>query len=154
MLSKEFVPVGLLVLATVCITLSESMSRILIAEDEPKIAAFIKKGLKRSGFTTDVAANGNVVLEKVLAENFDLLLLDLGLPGKDGMEILREMHQQGSALPIVVVTARELEPIDQQVFRLFDITIFRKPFLMKKLLQKVRELLNAESVNSELDTTE
>ncbi len=130
------------------------MSRILIAEDEPKIAAFIKKGLKRSGFTTDVAANGNVVLEKVLAENFDLLLLDLGLPGKDGMEILREMHQQGSALPIVVVTARELEPIDQQVFRLFDITIFRKPFLMKKLLQKVRELLNAESVNSELDTTE
>ena len=130
------------------------MSRILIAEDEPKIAAFIKKGLKRSGFTTDVAENGNVVLEKVLAENFDLLLLDLGLPGKDGMEILREMHQQGSALPIVVVTARELEPIDQQVFRLFDITIFRKPFLMKKLLQKVRELLNAESVNSELDTTE
>ena len=141
-------------MATVCIILSESMSRILIAEDEPKIAAFIKKGLKRSGFTTDVAANGNVVLEKVLAENFDLLLLDLGLPGKDGMEILREMHQQGSALPIVVVTARELEPIDQQVFRLFDITIFRKPFLMKKLLQKVRELLNAESVNSELDTTE
>ena len=130
------------------------MSRILIAEDEPKIAAFIKKGLKRSGFTTDVAANGNVVLEKVLAENFDLLLLDLGLPGKDGMEILREMHQQGSALPIVVVTARELEPIDQQVFRLFDITIFRKPFLMKKLLQKVRELLNAESGNPELDTTE
>ena len=154
MLGKEFVPVGLLVLATVCITLSESMSRILIAEDEPKIAAFIKKGLKRSGFTTDVAANGNVVLEKVLAENFDLLLLDLGLPGKDGMEILREMHQQGSALPIVVVTARELEPIDQQVFRLFDITIFRKPFLMKKLLQKVRELLNAESGNPELDTTE
>ncbi|MGD1932150.1 MAG: response regulator transcription factor [Leptolyngbyaceae cyanobacterium] len=130
------------------------MSRILIAEDEPKIAAFIEKGLKRSGFMTDVAENGNAVLEKVLAENFDLLLLDLGLPGKDGMEILREIQQQGSALPIVVVTARELEPIDQQVFRLFDITIFSKPFLMKKLLQKVRELLNAESANSELDTTE
>ncbi|MEM6435616.1 MAG: response regulator [Cyanobacteria bacterium P01_D01_bin.115] len=130
------------------------MSRILIAEDEPRIVAFIEKGLKRSGFTTEVAANGNAVLEKVLAENFDLLLLDLGLPGKDGMEILKEMHQQGSALPIVVVTARELELVDQQMFRLFDITIFRKPFLMKKLLQKVRELLHAESENSEPGTKE
>ena len=141
-------------MSVVRITLSESMSRILIAEDEPKIAAFIKKGLKRSGFTTDVAANGNVVLEKVLAENFDLLLLDLGLPGKDGMDILREMHQRGSALPIVVVTARELEPIDQQVFRLFDITIFRKPFLMKKLLGKIGELLSTESEDSAPGTAE
>ena len=135
-------------------SLSESMSRILIAEDEPKIAAFIEKGLKRSGFTTDVAENGNAVLEKVLEENFDLLLLDLGLPGKDGMDILREMHQRGSALPIVVVTARELESVDQQLFHLFDITVFRKPFLMKKLLYKIHELLNAKSEKSEPGTTE
>ncbi|MEL6401015.1 MAG: response regulator [Cyanobacteria bacterium J06626_4] len=130
------------------------MSRILIAEDEPRIVAFINKALTRSGFTTEVAGNGHTVLQKVQEENFDLLLLDLGLPGKDGIAILREMHQQGHTVPVIVVTAREIEAIDRQLFCLFDAAIISKPFLVKALLSKIHERLNAPSENSESETTD
>ena len=130
------------------------MSRILIAEDEPRIVAFINKALTRSGFTTEVAGNGHTELQKVQEENFDLLLLDLGLPGKDGIAILREMHQQGHTVPVIVVTAREIEAIDRQLFCLFDAAIISKPFLVKALLSKIHERLNAPSENSESETTD
>ena len=130
------------------------MSRILIAEDEPRIVAFINKALTRSGYTTEVAGNGHTELQKVQEENFDLLLLDLGLPGKDGIAILREMHQQGHTVPVIVVTAREIEAIDRQLFCLFDAAIISKPFLVKALLSKIHERLNAPSENSESETTD
>ena len=66
------------------------MSRILIAEDESRICAFIEKGLRANGFTTAVAKNGNEAISMANSHNFDLLILDIGLPGKDGWQGRRD----------------------------------------------------------------
>ncbi len=116
------------------------MYQILIAEDEPRIAAFMEKGLKRSGFSTIVVNDGNAALEAIVANGFDLLLLDLGLPGKDGQEVLSELRQQGIALPVIVVTARSLD-LQSSTLQAHANEVVSKPFLMKDLVAKVRSLL-------------
>ena len=68
------------------------MKRILIAEDEARLAAFLEKGLKKSGFITDIAQDGQEALYMALQGNFDLILLDLGLPVKDGLMVLEELR--------------------------------------------------------------
>jgi DNA-binding response OmpR family regulator len=117
------------------------MKRILIAEDEPKIAAFMQKGLHRSGFSTYVVTDGTHVLSTMLDDPCDLVLLDLGLPEKDGMDILQEMQQRHINIPVIVVTARSIDPQDAQMIQMSGAVIVSKPFLMKDLIQKVRSLL-------------
>lgn len=116
------------------------MYRILIAEDEPRIAAFMEKGLRRSGFSTVVASDGNLALDAILNNGFDLLLLDLGLPGKDGQEVLVEMRKQGITLPVIIVTARSMDLRNSELQTLAN-DIVSKPFLMRDLLMKMRSLL-------------
>ncbi|HEX9865401.1 MAG TPA: response regulator transcription factor [Acidimicrobiia bacterium] len=82
------------------------MSRILIAEDEPGIASFLEKGLEAAGFTTLVVDNGTTTAGAARDRDFDLLILDLGLPGMDGQEVLREIRSRGERLPVIILTAR------------------------------------------------
>ena len=82
------------------------MASILIAEDEDRIASFVEKGLKSAGYATRIAATGPEALELALSDEFDLLVLDIGLPGMDGFEVLRSIRGQGSNLPVIVLTAR------------------------------------------------
>ncbi|MBE7383403.1 MAG: response regulator [Leptolyngbya sp. SIO1E4] len=117
------------------------MCRILIAEDEPRIAAFMQKGLRKAGFTPEVVHDGNAVLDKVLREKFELLLLDLGLPGKDGREVLTALRREGMNLPVVVVTALSIDPQDEENLRILASEVVNKPFLMRNLVQKVRSIL-------------
>lgn len=83
------------------------MKRILIAEDEPRIAAFIEKGLRANGFTTAVAKNGCEAANIADSNYFDLLILDIGLPGKDGWTVMEELRGRGEQLPIIILTARD-----------------------------------------------
>ncbi|HBB33743.1 MAG TPA: DNA-binding response regulator, partial [Cyanobacteria bacterium UBA9273] len=83
------------------------MNRILIAEDEPRIAAFLEKGLRANGFATTVVEDGDEALRKAQSNDFDLLILDLGLPGKDGWTVLEGLRGQGEELPIVILSARD-----------------------------------------------
>ncbi|MGI8874860.1 MAG: response regulator transcription factor [Egibacteraceae bacterium] len=83
------------------------MSRILIAEDEPRIASFLEKGLKSNGFTTAVAEDGNGAYYMARSGEFDLVILDIGLPGRDGFSILKDLRRSGSAIPVVILTARD-----------------------------------------------
>ena len=80
------------------------MSRILIAEDEERIASFLEKGLKANGFTTSVASDGRDAVALASTGRYDLLILDLGLPGKDGFAVLEELRAAGSGLPVVILT--------------------------------------------------
>jgi DNA-binding response OmpR family regulator len=82
------------------------MTRILIAEDEDRISSFIDKGLRAAGYSTDVVANGNDALEVAMGGSCDLVLLDVGLPGIDGFEVLRRLRERNTALPVIVLTAR------------------------------------------------
>lgn len=83
------------------------MSTILIAEDHPEIAAFVEKGLRAAGYGTEVAADGRTAWLHARTGAYDLLVLDIGLPEMDGFEVLRRLREDGNALPVVILTARD-----------------------------------------------
>lgn len=114
------------------------MYRILIADDEPRIASFVQKGLKANGFTVSTAQNGGETLNLVLGSDFDLLILDLGLPDKDGLQVLEELRGQGETLPIIILTARD--DIHDKVTGLEGGAddYVTKPFRFEELLARVR----------------
>jgi len=83
------------------------VSRVLIAEDEPRIASFIEKGLRANGFSTSVAADGEVARAQAASGEFDLLVLDIGLPVMDGFEVLRRLRAERNPIPVIILTARD-----------------------------------------------
>lgn len=113
-------------------------NRILIAEDEPRIAAFLEKGLRASGFTTAVAQDGHEAIFMAQNDDFDLLILDIGLPGKDGWMVLEELRGQGEYLPIIILTARD--EVRDKVAGLEGGAddYVTKPFRFEELLARVR----------------
>lgn len=114
------------------------MSKILIAEDEPRIAAFLEKGLKASGFIIAVARNGHEVSQLIASQDFDLMILDIGLPGKDGWTVLEEIRGRGESLPIIILTARTsvLDTVAGLEGGAND--YMTKPFRFEELLARVR----------------
>ena len=83
------------------------MTRILIAEDEPRIASFLEKGLRANGFSTTIVADGRAAASLARDSDFDLLILDLGLPTLHGLDVLKELRGRGERLPVVILTARD-----------------------------------------------
>lgn len=83
------------------------MSRILVAEDEARIASFIAKGLTASGLQSTVVEDGPTAMAMALTDEFDLLVLDIGLPGMDGFQVLSRIRESGSTLPVIILTARD-----------------------------------------------
>ncbi|MBE9166440.1 response regulator transcription factor [Pleurocapsales cyanobacterium LEGE 06147] len=124
------------------------MNRILIAEDEPRIASFLEKGLRAHGFTTAIATNAVEAMDMVFSDGFDLLLLDLGLPLKDGLTVLEELRGQGADLPIIILTARD--NINDKVAGLEGGAddYVTKPFRFEELLARIRLRLRTHQTNS------
>ena len=120
------------------------MSRILIVEDEARIASFLEKGLKANGFATEVAGDGEQALTLARSENFDLLILDLGLPGRDGLDVLRELRERHGGLPVLILTARD--SVRDTVVGLEGGAddYMTKPFRFEELLARVRVRLRGE----------
>jgi DNA-binding response OmpR family regulator len=114
------------------------VSRILIAEDEERITAFLEKGLQANGFSTRVAIDGEEALRLARSEDFDLLILDLGLPGKGGLAVLNELRGEGRPLPVVILTARD--SVTDRVVGLEGGAddYMTKPFRFDELLARVR----------------
>jgi len=83
------------------------VNRILIAEDEQRIASFVEKGLRANGFTPTVVGDGPSALAHALSGDFDLLVLDIGLPGMDGFTVLRRLRESRGSIPIIILTARD-----------------------------------------------
>jgi DNA-binding response OmpR family regulator len=111
---------------------------ILIAEDEPRIASFIQKGLRAHGFNTAIAETADQILGAMNDTQFDLLILDLGLPGRDGLTVLEELRGQGEQLPVLILTARD--SIRDKVAGLEGGAddYMTKPFRFEELLARVR----------------
>jgi two-component system, OmpR family, copper resistance phosphate regulon response regulator CusR len=117
---------------------------ILIAEDENRLAAFVEKGLKKNGFDSITAADGLQALNLIQQTPVDLLLLDLGLPIKDGWEVLREARSHNPNLPIIVVTALADERDRQRVLQAGANDYLSKPFRFSDLLAKINLHLEAK----------
>ena len=120
------------------------MSRILIAEDEPRLASFLEKGLRAQGYAATVVSDGTEASAIARDEEFDLLVLDLGLPGKPGADVLREMRGAGQRMPVLILTARD--DIDSTVAGLEGGAddYVTKPFRFEELLARIRARLREE----------
>ncbi|BAN01013.1 response regulator transcription factor [Ilumatobacter coccineus] len=123
------------------------MTRILIAEDEERIVSFLEKGLKANGYTTIAVGTGTDAIALARDDTFDLLILDLGLPGADGHEVLRQVRGRGERMPIIVLTARS--GVDDTVGALeggADDHV-AKPFRFEELLARIRLRLRDDSTD-------
>ena len=120
------------------------MNRILVAEDEPRIASFLDKGLRANGFAVTVVEDGDDALHLADSDDFDLLILDVGLPGMDGFAVLRELRSRGRRLPVIILTARD--SVEDTVAGLEGGAddYVAKPFRFDELLARVRVRLRSE----------
>ena len=115
-----------------------AMARILIVEDEERIASFVAKGLRAEGHQTAVVGDGESGLDEALSGQFDLLVLDIGLPGMDGFAVLDALRSQGSRLPVIVLTARDSVTDTVSALEGGADDYMPKPFRFAELLARVR----------------
>lgn len=114
--------------------------RILVVEDEPRIAADIRRGLEAANYAVETVADGNAAWFKGETEDYDAIVLDLGLPRLDGLSVLRRLRETGIATPVLVLTARDgwrdkVEGIDAGAD-----DYLAKPFQMEELLARLRAI--------------
>jgi DNA-binding response OmpR family regulator len=119
------------------------MSRILIAEDEPRLSSFLEKGLKAAGYSTTVVDDGVRAAGMARDDEFDLLILDIGLPGQDGFAVLRQVPARGDKLPVLILTARDEVGDTVTGLDLGADDYVTKPFVFEELLARVRARLRA-----------
>jgi two-component system copper resistance phosphate regulon response regulator CusR len=119
--------------------------RILLVEDEPRMANVIAKGLREHSYAVDVAQDGDAGLYQTSINDYDLIVLDVLLPQRDGFEVSRELRRRGNATPILMLTARAA--IDDRITG-FDAgadDYLTKPFSFRELLARIRALLRRDS---------
>jgi DNA-binding response OmpR family regulator len=121
------------------------MSSILIVEDEERIASFVDKGLRSSGFATAIAGDGESGLAMATSGRFDLVVLDLGLPDIDGIEVLKRMRGRGMTAPVVILTARDGVHSTVEGLEGGADDYVTKPFRFEELLARIRARLRAGS---------
>lgn len=114
------------------------MSRILIVEDEPGIASFLEKGLRAEGFTTMVLEDGISAAAVARDDAFDLMILDLGLPGRDGRDVLAEIRRRGERMPVIILTARKSVQDTVAGLEGGADDYVTKPFSLQEVLARVR----------------
>ncbi|MGO1435803.1 MAG: response regulator transcription factor [Canibacter sp.] len=121
------------------------MKRILIAEDEDRISSFIEKGLRANGFRSETVTDGHSAVEFARSGEFDLVILDIGLPGLDGFSVLRRIRGERIEMPVIILTARDA--IEDTVAGLSGGAddYMRKPFSFDELLARIRLRLRSES---------
>jgi two-component system, OmpR family, copper resistance phosphate regulon response regulator CusR len=120
------------------------VSRILIAEDEPRIAAFVEKGLAANGFAVTVVGDGPSARDYAMTGGFDLMILDIGLPGVDGFTVLHQLRAERNRIPVIVLTARD--GVQDTVAGLEGGAddYMAKPFRFEELLARVRLRLTTD----------
>ncbi len=126
--------------------------KILVVEDEPKTGEYLRQGLTEAGFVVDLVRNGEDGLHAALGETYDLVILDVMLPGMDGWSVLKGIRNSGQELPVLFLTARD--EIEDRVrgLELGADDYLVKPFAFAELLARVRTLLRRGAKGKEAET--
>src|SRR5215471_14871660 len=121
--------------------------RFLLIEDEKKVADFIARGLRAERYAVDVAYDGATGWGMASCIQYDLFILDLMLPGLSGTEVLKRLRQQGSAAPVLVLTARDATKDKVENFEAGADDYLTKPFAFAELLVRIKALLRRPAIN-------
>ena len=118
--------------------------RVLLVEDDPMIGEAVQSALKNAAYATDWVKNGQTALNTLGTQNYDMVLLDLGLPGKDGMEVLKSIRGKNNPVPVLIITARDglNERIQGLDYGADDYVL--KPFELSELLARMRAVLRRQ----------
>lgn len=119
--------------------------RLLLIEDDQKIASFIANGFRQSGFAVDVMHNGDDGLYMALAEDYDIAIVDIMLPGKNGLEIIEEIRRQELTLPIIILSAKHSVEDRIKGLDIGSDDYLIKPFSFSELNSRVQALLRRSS---------
>ncbi len=119
--------------------------RILVVEDDKKLASFLRKGLVEDNLVVDLLHHGDVALERILTQTFDAIVLDIMLPGRDGLSILREMRRQHLNTPVLLLSARGNVNERVEGLNLGADDYLPKPFSISEVVARVRALLRRAS---------
>jgi heavy metal response regulator len=122
-----------------------TIMKILVIEDEKKVANFLQKGLKEEQFVVDVAYDGLDGEHLATTNDYDLILLDIMLPGKDGIEILKTLRQRQINIPVIMLTAKEMVEDKLKGFNAGCDDYISKPFSFEELLVRIRAVLRRGS---------
>ena len=128
------------------------MNRLLIAEDEDRLASFLEKGLRANGYATTRVADGMTAAAVASDEDFDLLVLDLGLPGMDGLEVLKDLRRRGKRLPVLILSARDDVADKVAGLELGADDYLSKPFRSDELLARIRAVMRRASASPASDS--
>lgn len=118
---------------------------ILVVEDEKKIAGFIRKGLEEQGFTVSVSHNGDEGYLLARTQQFDVIILDIMLPGRDGLSVLRNLRSQKNTVPVILLTARAEMNEKVEGLNLGADDYLTKPFYLEELIARVHALVRRSS---------
>lgn len=124
--------------------------RLLIIEDEPDLRSALCAGLTKKGYITDAAADGNEGYELALVNNYDLILLDLNLPGTDGLEILRQFREHNTNTPVLILSARDQIEDKVNGLDLGANDYLTKPFHFQELEARIRSLTRRKFVQEDV----
>jgi two-component system, OmpR family, copper resistance phosphate regulon response regulator CusR len=114
------------------------MSRILIVEDEARLSSFLERGLRANGYTPTTVGDGQSALARASDRDFDLIILDLGLPDIDGMEVLKGIRSRGEKLPVIILSARDEAQDRVAGLDAGSDDYVPKPFSLDELLARIR----------------
>lgn len=114
--------------------------RILIIEDDERITGFLKRGLEGEGHAADIALNGETGLELVGMRSYDVILLDVYLPGMNGMDVCKELRRRRLMTPVLMMTAKDSPDVQQEAVRVGVNDYLPKPFSFELLLAKIEAL--------------
>ena len=114
--------------------------RVLIVEDDQKLVSYLKKSLEAEGLSVDVAFDGNVALDKALAQSYDVITLDIMLPELNGYRVCQNLRSSGVPTPILMLTAKDGEYDEADALDVGADDFLRKPFSMVVLLVRIRAL--------------
>ncbi|MFO1497144.1 MAG: response regulator transcription factor [Verrucomicrobiota bacterium] len=132
--------------------------KVLVVEDERKIASFVRKGLEAEGFVVDAALDGNTGSALATSRPYDVVVLDIMLPGRDGLSILKNLREQRMALPVVLLTARGDLNERLEGLNLGADDYLTKPFYIQELVARIHAVVrrasgSAQSILSAVDLT-